>query len=301
MTLLEHRPLFHYHISMETEKKESLSDCNIYSPTEIKRLLSSRSAAPRKRWGQNFLISEEASARIVAAADIKTGERIWEVGPGLGSLTRIIGKYDPELTLFEIDPVYCDLQEQALGESGRNFQLIRGDFLKTYREMALHQPPDAIIGCLPYNVASMIIGNLIEKNTLPQRIIITVQKELAERMTAKPRNKNYSSFTLLCSFAYDIKKLFNLPPSLFYPRPGVTSQTVQMVRHDRYRDLPQRDTFFKVCRILFGTRRKTIHNSIKGTFLEEKEDIFRECGIDVGRRAEELTIEEFVAVAVRAY
>lgn len=281
--------------------EDSTLNLNYDSPQEIKALLDIMGLGPRKRWGQNFLINSGARKRIVDLLEIEEGESVWEVGPGLGSITKIILDRGADLRVFEIDPGYVEYLSKAF-ETYSNFEIIKGDVIKTWKRYKKN-PPKKFVGNLPYNISSAIISSFIENDFVPDKMVFTVQREMGQRMTAKPNNKNYSSFSILCQFACDVKEVGVLKPGSFYPVPGVASSIMVMNPHKRFRDLEDKETFFKVTRELFSSRRKTLKNNINiSPYLKkfDKERVlecFKAVDIDITKRAETISVEKYVELS----
>ncbi|MGL1894449.1 MAG: 16S rRNA (adenine(1518)-N(6)/adenine(1519)-N(6))-dimethyltransferase RsmA [Spirochaetaceae bacterium] len=281
--------------------EDSILNLNYDSPQEIRELLDIMGLGPRKRWGQNFLINSGARKRIVDLLEMEEGDTVWEVGPGLGSITKIILDRGAELKVFEIDPGYIDYLSKAFA-TFESFSIVPGDVIKTWKTFR-EEPPKRFVGNLPYNISSAIVSSFIENDFVPERMVFTVQREMGQRMTAKPNNKNYSSFSVLCQFACDVKEVGVLKPGSFYPVPGVSSAIMTMVPHKRFRDLSDKETFFKVTRQLFSSRRKTLKNNIllspylKKYDTEEVYKAFADADVDITKRAESLSVEKFVDLA----
>lgn len=276
---------------------------NYDSPTEIKILLDMMGLGPRKRWGQNFLINPGARQRIVDLLEIQKGEVVWEVGPGLGAMTGSILEKGADLTAFEIDPGYIEYLTMAFADRG--LKLVQGDVLKTWEKHWKEKgAPDKILGNLPYNAASAIIGDLLESDKIPARMVFLVQSEMGDRMKAKCGTKNYSSFSVLCQYRCKIYEKGKLNAGSFYPAPRVASKIVSMEPNDDsvpLKDFPQ---FLKLVRGLFSSRRKTIRNNLSRMasqgFLSGRFDIlekaFQQEGVDLGDRPEQLPVERFVSL-----
>jgi 16S rRNA (adenine1518-N6/adenine1519-N6)-dimethyltransferase len=209
-----------------------------------------------------------------------------------------------KLTAFEIDSGYCSvLEELFAGYPG--FSLIPGDVLKTWKTA---EKADYLLGNLPYTVAALLMGNLIENGCFFSRMIITVQKEVALRMAAAPGSKNYSSISALCASAYTMNILMTLKGKSFYPVPHVDSA---VIRFDRVPNIPQRPPlFYPLIRSLFASRRKTIANNLlnfiaRSCTIRETgstaADIMalavKTCGLSGNERAEKLSTDVFFALA----
>ena len=234
---------------------------NYDSVSEIKSVLDANGLNMSKRFGQNFLISKGARSKIIDILDIDAKSNIWEIGPGLGAMTHMLLDLTDSLTVFEIDYGFIKYLEQAFGHNS-GFKIISGDFVKTWTGFALSDgKPDKILGNLPYNSASAIIASLIENDCIPESMVITVQKEMGQRMISPPGSKNYSSFSMLCQYAFTVRTMGDLKSGSFYPSPDVTSTILELKPHNLYKDVSSH-LYFKIIRDLFQSRRKTIKNNL---------------------------------------
>jgi len=258
---------------------------------------------PRKRWGQNFLINKGAREKLLRILGDPGERELWEIGPGLGAMTHMILPKGYKLKVFEIDPGYVEYLNMVFGEY-ENFSIVKGDVIKTWKEF---QPEKEnyplIIGNLPYNAASAIIGDFIENEFYPPKMVFTIQKEMGQRMTAVPGTKNYSSFSVLCQFAYEIKFVGTLNPGSFYPVPRVSSAIIEMKLRSHIKDVTDRKQFFRLVRSLFSSRRKTIRNNFLNSIFNEEfgwdkiSTILESLDIKEGVRAETLTVSQFIDIS----
>ena len=275
---------------------------NYNSGPALRLFLDERGLSIRKQWGQNFLINPRARKTIVESLDAENGASVWEIGSGLGCMTHELLERGLKITAFEIDQGLCSVLEE-LFTVRRDFTLIRGDVLKTWKtaERAVY-----LLGNLPYTIAAALMGNLIENACFFLRMIITVQKEVAERMAAVPGSKDYSSISVLCSSAYTMKIIMTLKGQSFYPVPHVDSAVVSFERLPNA-PLPP-PLFYPLVRSLFASRRKTIANNLqnfiarsctikRGTAAAIAGDVFKECGLTGSERAEKLPCDFFLALA----
>ncbi len=262
---------------------------------------------PRKRWGQNFLINRGAREKILKELDLKEGERLWEIGPGLGAMTKMAAPYPVELTAFEIDPGYVEYLKRAMKSFSR-FRLVEGDVLKTWQaERVRTGEPHKVLGNLPYNAASAIIAAFIENAFFPELMVFTVQNEMGQRMTASPGEHSYSSFSILCQSAFAVKDCGVLKPGSFYPVPRVSSRVIALSPHCKFRDMKNPVLFQRLIRDIFTSRRKTLGNNLaamagRGFARFGKEllfSVFEEEGIDLGLRPEKLSVAQYAALADR--
>lgn len=272
------------------------------SPAELKQVLEINGFSMQKKFGQNFLINGDARSRLIDALDINEKSKVWEVGPGLGSMTSEILERGADLTVFEIDRGFASLISQYFDDYAKKgkFRIVEGDVLKTWKnQLKNSELPDRFFGNLPYNIAATIIADTIENNVRFEKCIFTVQKEVAQRMAAKPGTEDYSSFSVLCQWAYDVKPLMDLTGGNFWPKPNVDSRAVILTKKENFPGCKNPGLFVKVQRALFSSRRKTVRNNLS-IFLKNN-DLAVEClnkaEIDIMKRAEVLSIEDLLRLS----
>lgn len=272
------------------------------SPLELKQFLDQNGFSMQKKFGQNFLVNADARKKLIDFLQIDENTSVWEVGPGLGAMTSEILERNAKLTAFEIDRGFASMVKQFFAEYEENgkFFLVEGDVLKTWKNyLETTSLPDRFFGNLPYNIAATIIADTIENNIRFDRCVFTVQKEVAQRMTAKPSQDDYSSFSVLCQWAYDVKNIMDLAGGNFWPKPNVDSRTVLFTKKEDFPRCNNPKLFVKMQRALFSSRRKTVRNNLS-QFLNNN-DIAVEClnkaDIDIMKRAEVLTIDELLKLS----
>ena len=272
------------------------------SPAALKTFMESQGFSMQKKFGQNFLVNEDARKRLVDALEVGEGVKVWEVGPGLGSMTSEILERGSDLTVFEIDKGFAGLISQFFeGYSKKGtFKLVEGDVLKTWKkQLDENNLPDRFFGNLPYNIAATIIADTIENNVRFDKCVFTVQKEVAVRMCAQPGSEDYSSFSVLCNWAYDVKPLLDLTGGNFWPKPNVDSRAVVMNKKEGFPGCNNPKLFVRMQRALFSSRRKTVRNNLSG-FLKNSDltlQALSEAGIDPMKRAEVLTIPQMLKLS----
>jgi len=281
-------------------------EINYNSAAALESFLKTESLGMRKRYGQNFLLNPDIRLRLAAALEAEAGEAVWEIGPGLGAMTRLLLDRELQVRAFEIDPGFIRILH-TLFDSEDGFILVEGDVLKTWQAQA---SAPFLLGNLPYNIAAALMGDMIEKRRFFRRMVVTVQKELAQRMAAHPGTEHYSSFSVLCASVYRIKKLMNIHRSSFYPRPHVDSCGVKLELKADSRRYPP--LFYPLVRGLFSSRRKIIRNNLHdflsglptndaGTSPKNTEEmcayILAENRLSGTERAEDLDIEAFFGLA----
>lgn len=266
------------------------------SPAALKSFLEERGLAMQKKFGQNFLINGQARKKLIDSLEIEKGTTVWEIGPGLGAMTSEILDRGAELTAFEIDHGFAAALGELFGDRP-NFKLVEGDVLKTWKTVS--ERPAQLFGNLPYNIAATIFADLICAGVRFDKSVITVQKEVAQRMNAKPGTDDYSSFSVLCQWAYDVTPLMDLGGGSFWPRPNVDSRAVKFVKKELFPQCKDAALFAKMQRALFVSRRKTIKNNLT-TFLSDSakaETALKKAEIDPKVRAETLDISTLLRLS----
>ncbi|MDR1748109.1 MAG: 16S rRNA (adenine(1518)-N(6)/adenine(1519)-N(6))-dimethyltransferase RsmA [Spirochaetaceae bacterium] len=273
------------------------------SPQALKAYLDGHGMAMQKKFGQNFLVNGSARVRLADALELNEGSSVWEIGPGLGAMTAELlnrcAERNALLTAFEIDRGFCAALTDFFGENPR-FSLVPGDVLKTwknrYREQGI---PDRLFGNLPYNVAAVVLADFISEGVRFDAAVVTVQREVAMRMAAAPGTEQYSSFSVLCQWAYDVAPVMDLAGGAFWPRPAVDSRAVKMTKLAEWPRCKYPGFFMKMQRSLFSSRRKTVKNNLS-VFLDDQEralEVLAKIGIDPQIRAERLSVDELLALS----
>ena len=265
---------------------------NYNSSAALKTFLENENLGMQKKFGQNFLVDTNAKKILVDALIVNNEDEVWEIGPGLGAMTVLLLEKGIKLKAFEIDKGFIRILKQFFSNN-KYFTLIEGDVMKTWQDQ-----PGApyLLGNLPYYIAAAFLADLIEKKRLFSRMVVTVQKEVALRMMAKPGSQDYSSFSVLCSSVYNIKPLVTIRPSSFYPQPNVDSMGV-LLENKNAASYP--DVFYPLVRALFASRRKTIRNNLSAYLAsrENCEEILGENKLNGNERAETLHLETFLSLA----
>lgn len=272
------------------------------SPASLKTFLEENGMAMQKKFGQNFLINSNARTRLIDELDINENSSVWEVGPGLGAMTDEILARGAKLTVFEIDRGFANCISSFFEDyqQKEKFSLVLGDVLKTWKkEFEKSGVPDRFFGNLPYNIAATIIADMISAGVRFEKSVVTVQKEVAQRMCAEVGDSDYSSFSVLCKWAYDIKPIMDLSGGNFWPRPNVDSRAVIMTKKADFPCCNNPQHFQKLIRGLFLARRKTIRNNLS-TFYGSSERalaVLEKAQINPMARAEELPLQTLLHLA----
>jgi 16S rRNA (adenine1518-N6/adenine1519-N6)-dimethyltransferase len=261
-------------------------------------VLRAHGLTAQKRFGQNFLIDGGAVARI-AALCVEPGLPIVEIGPGTGALTRAIASAGADLTAIEIDRGLAAILRGDPELSG--VRLIETDAL-AFDYDALAQGRDwCAAGNLPYNIATPLILRWIELANVPQRIVVMVQRDVADRFAAVPNGEAYGSLSIAVQFAMTVSRVMTLRPAAFYPVPKVESSVVVLQRRAQpAAAVRDRDRFLKVVRAAFAYRRKTLANSLSlalGIPRERTQEALKTLGHAMEIRAEQLALGDFAALS----
>jgi 16S rRNA (adenine1518-N6/adenine1519-N6)-dimethyltransferase len=255
----------------------------------------------RKRWGQHFLARGETAERIVAAARLSSTDTVVEIGPGDGALTRPIAARVERLLAIEIDPLRAAaLEEEFAGE--HRVKITRGDVLAKpfagWLEEAGWRGPAVLVANLPYNAATPILLAAVGEPDAISRSIVTVQREVALRLCARPGQENYGYLSIRAAAFAGARILFDLPPGAFRPRPRVTSAVVELSPRSPARDATLRDRALELASLGFRSRRKTLANALTPAGPREKwERALEAMGKSPRIRAEELSLDDFLRLA----
>lgn len=255
-----------------------------------------------KALGQNFLIDDSVLTDIVEGAEVCEEDLVIEIGPGVGTLTAQILKKAKRVVAIELDNSLIPILMDELGDN-QNFQLIHNDALKVdFNEVIGDEKSVKLVANLPYYVTTPIIANLLKGGYKFKSLTIMIQKEVAERINAEPNCKDYGALTLMVQYYCNTQIIRNVPPQCFMPRPKVDSIVIRLDRIEGNRVHPDNEKlFFDIIRNSFNMRRKTLWNSTKtlGLPKETMELAYEEAGIELKRRGETLSIQEFCELSNR--
>lgn len=252
----------------------------------------------KKKFGQNFIKEDNILEKIKSVADIQDHSLIIEIGPGAGSLTEKLLSTGNMVLAYEIDQDLKEALEERFQTKG-NIHFIFDDFMKRdvfkdiedYSYQYLY-----LVANLPYYITTPIIEKVIREIDI-DRMVIMVQKEVAERFTARVGTKDYNSLTIFLQSYFDVVYEFTVSRNCFIPKPNVDSAVVSLTKKKKTYDIQSRSHFEKLLRDSFQFKRKTIRNNLKGYDLEKIEEILKKYGHDLGSRAEVITIEEFIEIS----
>jgi 16S rRNA (adenine1518-N6/adenine1519-N6)-dimethyltransferase len=233
--------------------------------------------------------------RIAELADIGPGDRVVEVGAGLGSLTLALAETGADVVAVEIDRVLVSALEESVGNRP-NVRVELGDAVLVEWAEVLHEPgPWVMVANLPYNVAVPVIMRALDGEPRIDRFLVMVQREVGERLAARPGDPEYAGVSVRVAYFADAKVIRRVPPTVFWPRPNVESVLVSLIRRPPPVDVEDQDALWRVLRESFGQRRKTMRNAVIriGAGAGEAERILADAGISPSSRAEELGLDAF--------
>ena len=256
-----------------------------------------------KKLGQNFLIDADIVRGIVDAADIRPGDRVLEIGPGIGTLTQGLAEAGAEVTAVELDKKLPAVLARTL-EGYDNVHIVPGDILKVNIPEIMGPEPFKVAANLPYYITTPIIMTLLERRLPISRLVTMVQKEVADRMVAVPGTKAYGALSVAVQYYTRPHVELDVPPRSFIPAPDVDSVVIVCdVREKPPVETTDEKLFFRVVRASFGQRRKTLSNALKGAGFDKEliRQVLPAAGIDGSRRGETLSLDEFAAIANAIY
>lgn len=264
------------------------------SPLHIAGLLRAHGINPKKSLGQNFLLDQAALRKITEAAEIPAGGEVLEIGPGLGSLTRYLARAAGRVVAVELDDKLIPILQEVLRDTP-GVEIIHGDILQQDPARLMGNPGYRVVANIPYYITSAVIRHLLEARIQPACMVLTMQKEVAERICATPGEM--SLLALSVQVYGEAKVVARIPAGAFFPPPAVDSLVLRVDILPTPRiPVGQLGVFFQLIKAGFSQKRKTLRNSLSGGLgskpqaVEEK---LKAAGIDPQRRAETLSIEEW--------
>lgn len=253
-----------------------------------------------KRLGQNFLVEESVVRRIAEAAELSPGETVLEIGPGIGTLTQQLALTGADVVAVELDKRLIPVLSHTVG-GYENVRVVQGDILKVDIPEVVGKPTFKVAANLPYYITTPIIMNLLEQRLPVERLVVMVQKEVAQRMTASPGGRDYGAISVAMQYYTEPKIAFIVKAGSFMPAPKVDSAVMVCKRREKPPvDVPDEKIFFRTVAAAFSVRRKMLSNALKnmgGLTGDQVKDWLERSGIDPKRRAETLSLEDFASLA----
>lgn len=275
---------------------------------KTKNIMRINNIKANKRFGQNFLIDDNILENIVKSAEITNNDLVIEIGPGFGNLTEYLLEKAAYVILVEIDNNMINILNDRF-KNNNNYILLNNDILKVNVDEIIENIENKlnrkfekikVVANLPYYITTPIIFKLLQNENRINEITVMVQKEVAERIVAKNKTKDYGILTLMVNYlgTSDIKLI--VPNNSFIPAPNVTSAVIKITKNKRF-TVKDEELLFKLIHSSFAQRRKKIINSLESTkFLNmskpELEKLFNECNISLNARAEELELQDYIKI-----
>jgi 16S rRNA (adenine1518-N6/adenine1519-N6)-dimethyltransferase len=287
-------------------------DKDIATPVRTRAILEKYGFSFKKSLGQNFLIDTNILKKIVSFADLSESSGAIEIGPGIGALTEQLARSSKKVVAFEIDQRLLPILQDTLSPY-ENVKVIHKDVLEADVRMVMEDEFQGIndimvVANLPYYVTTPIIMKLLEDRLPIRGIVCMLQKEVADRISAKPGTKEYGSLSIAIQYYTDAETVMIVPKTVFVPQPNVDSAVIRLTKREKPAVLVKdEDFFFQVTKASFAQRRKTLLNNLTSQLpdgKEKKEEILKALsasGIEPVRRGETLSLEEFGRLADELY
>lgn len=261
-----------------------------------KYVLAAYGISPRKSLGQNFLSDEGILQRIVEAAEIKAGDHVLEIGPGLGALTSLLAREAERVVAVELDDRLMPVLRAQLDEI-HNVSLIHGDILELDAASLFSHGTFKVVANIPYYITGVLLRHLLSGPGKPVRLVLTLQKEVAERIAAAPGDMSLLSVSV--RFYGDVSVEGTIKAGAFWPRPEVDSAILCVdLQRGPLLPLDEEEDFFRVVRTGFSQKRKQLQKNLRqlGFARRDVMERLRSAGVDGRKRAEDLTLDQWVSV-----
>lgn len=273
------------------------------SPSQIRLLLMQFGLMPDKRKGQHFLGDYNVLQKILQSANLSPDECALEIGSGIGTLTRALAERAKQVLTFEVDAKLIPIIQHNL-QNHPNVRLVHGDFLRENLPQLVEKTfggsPFKVVANIPYSITSPILDRLFGAASGWRLAVLMVQREVAERLIAKPGTSEYSSITVFARYHSHVEIVQRVSHTVFYPPPEVDSAIVQFVPLPKRLPPDEQRFLFRVVRAAFAQRRKTLLNALSGGLnlpRDQVDSVLRSVQIDPQRRGETLSLEEFISLS----
>ena len=269
----------------------------LLTPAGVRALLAEHGLRPSRALGQNFLADPNTARRIVRIAGVEPGDRVLEIGAGLGSLTLALLEREARVLALERDRKLRGVLEQVVGGQG-DARVVTGDALDIDFAALLGTETWRCVSNLPYNVATPVIVRLLEEAPSVESALVMVQREVAERLVAGPGSRAYGAVSVRIGYYAHARIAGMVPRTVFVPAPKVDSALVELIRRDAPPvDVPSPERLFELVRAGFAHRRKMLRRTLPAVLGEETMSLLDDAGIDPRARPESLGLVEWAALA----
>lgn len=270
----------------------------IATTARTREILNTYNLRAKKNFGQNFLVDASVTGRM--ASTLRDDGAVIEVGPGIGSLTEELAKRAKHVRSYEIDERLIPVLEDTLKDYD-NVEIVLQDILETDINKELQPLADKykhieFAANLPYYITTPVLFKLFESSIPFEKIVVMIQKEVADRFSAKPGTKEYGALSVESQYLYDVKKLFNVPRTSFNPAPNVDSAVISFTKHEKNKTVDNEKLFFELVKACFKQRRKTLYNNLREYFdsKEKAELLLLKANIPLETRAEMLDLNQYI-------
>lgn len=270
----------------------------IATTARTREILNTYNLRAKKNFGQNFLVDASVTGRM--ASTLRDDSVVIEVGPGIGSLTEELAKRAKHVRSYEIDERLIPVLEDTLKDYD-NVEIVLQDILETDINKELQPLVEKykhieFAANLPYYITTPVLFKLFESSIPFEKIVVMIQKEVADRFSAKPGTKEYGALSVESQYLYDVKKLFNVPRTSFNPAPNVDSAVISFTKHEKNEAVDNEELFFELVKACFKQRRKTLYNNLREYFdsKEKAESLLLKANIPLETRAEMLDLNLYI-------
>lgn len=270
----------------------------IATTARTREILNTYNLRAKKNFGQNFLVDASVTGRM--ASTLRDDGVVIEVGPGIGSLTEELAKRAKHVRSYEIDERLIPVLEDTLKDYD-NVEIVLQDILETDINKELQPLVEKykhieFAANLPYYITTPVLFKLFESSIPFEKIVVMIQKEVADRFSAKPGTKEYGALSVESQYLYDVKKLFNVPRTSFNPAPNVDSAVISFTKHEKNEAIDNEELFFELVKACFKQRRKTLYNNLREYFdsKEKAESLLLKANIPLETRAEMLDLNQYI-------
>ena len=270
----------------------------IATTARTREILNTYNLRAKKNFGQNFLVDASVTGRM--ASTLRDDGVVIEVGPGIGSLTEELAQRAKHVRSYDIDGRLIPVLEDTLKDYD-NAEIVLQDILETDINKELQPLVDKykhieFAANLPYYITTPVLFKLFESNIPFEKIVVMIQKEVADRFSAKPGTKEYGALSVESQYLYDVKKLFNVPRTSFNPAPNVDSAVISFTKHEKNKTVDNEKLFFELVKACFKQRRKTLYNNLREYFdsKEKAELLLLKANIPLETRAEMLDWDQYI-------
>lgn len=271
----------------------------LLTPSAIRSALEEFGISPSRALGQNFLAEANTARQIVRAADVGAGDRVLEIGPGIGSLTLALVDAGATVTALELDRHVIPVLDAVLTRAGARgaVTVVHGDALVLDIATLVGEGPWSMVANLPYNVATPVLLRVLDDVPAVTRVLVMVQKEVAERLAAGPGRKAYGYPSVRVAYYGTARLVGVVPPTVFIPQPKVDSALVAFERYAAPPVSADPHSLFELAKAGFGQRRKMLRRALRPLLGDETDAILERAGLATDARAEQLGIDEWAAIA----